>query len=463
MLRVAGGWSGAPPPGVPTPGNRTFSQSVGGLSQPSTPLDINEFPVLGGPPQTNPAAAWSRLNTQSPSNRGLPQQQQQQPPPSSQHAQHLQPPQSQHDGFPGGQKDVYAGMDDYRIGGGGGQVQGQNQSQGGQLQGEDFPALPRTQTGSLGGGLGDGSLNSMGQRQGMASRLTPQLDGMMGQQQAGTPSGDVEKKTILKPGIINGAPGLSSNPSSTLPLGAQQQQPSRPSPAPGLTHPSQQQQQTQQSLGAKVGTTNGDSPAQSQFGGPSHSVSEDERFSLTGLFSAMRSDAGEGTSLAKGQDLMMLGLDINSQEPLWPTFASPFTELEATAVEPEFHLPNCYTVVNTQPVHSKIGSFSDETLFFIFYTMPRDIMQEVVVAELAARNWRYHMCHRLWMTKDPTAQVEQFSETAERGFYVFFDPTTWERVKKEIVLEYSHLDPRTTGTYIGGINTGVGPLAGLGA
>jgi CCR4-NOT transcription complex subunit 2 len=51
-------------------------------------------------------------------------------------------------------------------------------------------------------------------------------------------------------------------------------------------------------------------------------------------------------------------------------------------VEPEFVLPNCYTVLNTQPVHSKIQSFSDETLFYIFYTMPRDIMQEVVVAEL---------------------------------------------------------------------------------
>jgi len=39
------------------------------------------------------------------------------------------------------------------------------------------------------------------------------------------------------------------------------------------------------------------------------------------------------------------------------------------------------------------------------------------------------MLHRLWMTKDPTAQVEQFSETAEKGVYVFFDPMTWERMK----------------------------------
>ena len=47
---------------------------------------------------------------------------------------------------------------------------------------------------------------------------------------------------------------------------------------------------------------------------PPHQVTEDDRFSMGGLFAAMRSDAGEGSSLAKGQDLMLLGLDIHSQE-----------------------------------------------------------------------------------------------------------------------------------------------------
>jgi CCR4-NOT transcription complex subunit 2 len=46
------------------------------------------------------------------------------------------------------------------------------------------------------------------------------------------------------------------------------------------------------------------------------------------------------------------------------------------------------------------------------------------------------MLHRLWMTKDNTAQVEQFSETAEKGVYVFFDPTTWERVR--VIMKYHH-------------------------
>jgi len=223
---AAGGWMGAPPPGVPTLGNRsatglTFSQSVGGLSQPSTPLDMksvrvfdvllsqlltweiggdSEFPALGGQTQSNPAQAWSRINTQSPSqNRGLSQQQHPQQPPTSQQPQHLQS-QQQHDGFPGAQKDIFAGIDDYRIGsvgvsgGGGGQPQGQNQ--GGQMQPqgvmEDFPALPRTQPGSL-GALEERGLSGLGQRQGMSSRILPHLDGMMGHQ-APMASSDVEKK-----------------------------------------------------------------------------------------------------------------------------------------------------------------------------------------------------------------------------------------------------------------------------
>jgi len=39
-------------------------------------------------------------------------------------------------------------------------------------------------------------------------------------------------------------------------------------------------------------------------------------------------------------------------------------------------------VQNVQPLQSKVPSFSDETLLYIFYTMPRDIMQEIVAQEL---------------------------------------------------------------------------------
>lgn len=57
-------------------------------------------------------------------------------------------------------------------------------------------------------------------------------------------------------------------------------------------------------------------------------------------------------------------------------------------VEPEFHLPSCYNVQPPPPAQSKVANFSDETLFFIFYSTPRDVLQEVAAMELHHRNWR---------------------------------------------------------------------------
>lgn len=49
---------------------------------------------------------------------------------------------------------------------------------------------------------------------------------------------------------------------------------------------------------------------------------------------------------------------------------------------PDFTIPECYTVDNVHRVREKIPGFSDETLFFIFYTQVRDIMQEHAATEL---------------------------------------------------------------------------------
>ena len=71
-----------------------------------------------------------------------------------------------------------------------------------------------------------------------------------------------------------------------------------------------------------------------------------------------------------------------NNSPLYHNFASPFAESGSRPVQPDFTVPSCYTVQNVQPLQSKVPSFSDETLLYIFYTMPRDIMQEIVAQEL---------------------------------------------------------------------------------
>lgn len=51
-------------------------------------------------------------------------------------------------------------------------------------------------------------------------------------------------------------------------------------------------------------------------------------------------------------------------------------------MQPDFRLPECYTVDNIHSVKDKVPHFSDETLFWIFYTQPRDIIQEFAAIEL---------------------------------------------------------------------------------
>lgn len=50
---------------------------------------------------------------------------------------------------------------------------------------------------------------------------------------------------------------------------------------------------------------------------------------------------------------------------------------------PNFRLPDCYRVTNVQPIETKIQSFNEETLFWIFYSCPQDIKQQLAAFELS--------------------------------------------------------------------------------
>jgi len=119
-------------------------------------------------------------------------------------------------------------------------------------------------------------------------------------------------------------------------------------------------------------------------------------------------------------------------------------------VEPEFHLPLCYNVQAPAPGPQKVGAFSDETLFFMFYSSPRDTLQEIAAQELYNRNWRFHKEARVWLTKESGQSPVQKDATHERGSYTFFDHNQWAKVKKEAIIYYEHLEERALN------NNGVG-------
>ncbi|KAI9732580.1 MAG: hypothetical protein M1834_003916 [Cirrosporium novae-zelandiae] len=172
-------------------------------------------------------------------------------------------------------------------------------------------------------------------------------------------------------------------------------------------------------------------------------MSESERYSLPGLFAMMRNESQDIQSLATGQDLTTLGLDLNSPEPLCDNFISPFAESNSRPLEPDFTIPACYKVANVCPIQTKVSSFSDETLFYIFYNMTRDIMQEIVAAELSNRNWRWHKKEQIWLSPDQSmGPPVPCGLEAERGVYIYWDAKQWKRSKAQLIIQIADLDNR---------------------
>jgi len=111
-----------------------------------------------------------------------------------------------------------------------------------------------------------------------------------------------------------------------------------------------------------------------------------ERFGLPGLAARLDPEHPDFSQYMVGHDLTQLGLDLTRPDstPLYATFASPFgpanTPLKPAV--PDFTLPAAYKVGNVSPLHTKIPSMSDEALMAVFYTMPRDLAQEMAAQEL---------------------------------------------------------------------------------
>lgn len=93
------------------------------------------------------------------------------------------------------------------------------------------------------------------------------------------------------------------------------------------------------------------------------------------------------------------------------------------SAEPNFNTPNCYLMhpPNLKPEH--LTKFVPETLFYMFFAMPRDGFQMTAAQELYRREWRYHGELRVWL-KPRTPQEQMQSHPSVQ--YIYFDPSSWE-------------------------------------
>lgn len=139
--------------------------------------------------------------------------------------------------------------------------------------------------------------------------------------------------------------------------------------------------------------------------------------------------------LSVGLDLTALGLNLNSSEPLHKTFENPweggqgsvtvsdnFGSSPKSQKEPEYKLPTCYYMQPPAIRSSHFTKFQLETLFYIFYTMARDMLQLLAAVELYNRKWRYHKGLKLWFKCDTEPNGGY-----ENAAYIYFDIKSWER------------------------------------
>ncbi|THV97839.1 hypothetical protein D6D26_06565 [Aureobasidium pullulans] len=383
------------------PDRRTTSGHY--LGQPQADNDDNrDFPSLGPQPHqaNNVAQAWNstalRTPQQAPAQQRAVSQQQQQPPP-------------------------------------------QQQQQQQQSQQPTQPQVPQQQQQSR-----SVSAQTHESQQQEASSLESQYDG---QSPRSGRAGSEQPQDEFPP--LNNQPQMQMNARvngyghEDAAFGSESSRPTRPAAPPGIEHqlglqqppigqsstpqqPSQHSNFAPQMVDAPI--TNQAAPQQLK---PYDEMSEAEKWGLPGLLAKIRSNDA-GSAFTMGVDINSLGLDLDSPEPLFATFSTPFADNRSRPVIPEFTLPGGYTVTNVPSLASRMPAFSDETLFFVFYQNPRDVVQELAAGELYSRDWRWHKELQQWMMKDAQmAAPLRVSERSERGVYIFFDANNWRRERRE--------------------------------
>ncbi|XP_053697874.1 regulator of gene activity isoform X1 [Sabethes cyaneus] len=169
------------------------------------------------------------------------------------------------------------------------------------------------------------------------------------------------------------------------------------------------------------------------------------QFGMVGLLTFIRAAESDPNlvTLAMGQDLTALGLNLTSVENLYPSFGGPFADSPARPQDIDYNVPPEYLI--NMSIRDKLSKltlqkYKDDLLFYLFYTNVGDVMQLAAAAELHSRDWRYHTEEKVWITRVPGMTPYEKNGTTERGTYYYFDAQNWRRVPKEFQVDTVKLD-----------------------
>ena len=155
------------------------------------------------------------------------------------------------------------------------------------------------------------------------------------------------------------------------------------------------------------------------------------QYGLMGLLNMIRMTDRDLNTLALGTDLTTLGLNLNSNEVLYSSFASPFSDVISS--KDPYHIPESYSITSLSPPTTMIPLVADETLLYAFYTSPKDVLQLSCAQELFKRGWRYHREMQRWVLKIQSAEMRS-TAAYDRGPHFLYDPQTWDKVRQDNLL-----------------------------
>lgn len=415
-------------------GNVSFAQSLSG-SQPATPLDLSEFPSLSNNsqlPSTTQGSMWSTAGSRTIS--GPIQRNQPAPGPSQQ----------------GGQDDLFgppssrmqSNQGPFRFGAQPTQVQPNSV--------DDFPPLNRSSNGEIGSERGANLMSALG--------FNPQNPGPSGPMPNNGGNGLLNALTAT-----NRANEVRSPPAIGTPNGPGRQQQQQPQQqqhdgkqkstvfreddsgkASEVASPSAEGRGSLGVIGSEGPngrpTERKDSQA-AEIVDPLAGMSAVDKWGIKGLRTLMN-NYPDYHAMIIGMDPNTIGLDLSSPELISTQMYSLLddTPPKPTVNTSKFRLPDCYSVTNVQPIDTKIQSFNEETLFWIFYSCPLDAKQQMAAVELHSRNWRWHKKLQVWLTKDEHMTPQILSPNHERGYYIVWDTVTWRKDRREFTLHYGDLD-----------------------
>jgi len=124
-----------------------------------------------------------------------------------------------------------------------------------------------------------------------------------------------------------------------------------------------------------------------------------DKFGMVGILEVVRMSDPHLNTLA-------LGMDLTGRNDTPPRR------------EPEYYLPQSYYMNPPNMKLAHLHKFQLETLFYMFFSMPKDLNQARAATELYKRGWKYHRVEKTWLM--------QQEDQARNVRWVYFDPVSWE-------------------------------------